>query len=517
MFFKLDSFALVGIDAIKITIEVHISRGLPGCIIVGLPGKAVNESRLRVRSAVLNSGYDFPIKKITVNLSPAYIKKEGSFYDLPIALSILAVSGQISSNIFCQSCFVGELSLDGKINPVRGIISMAEKTRALGKKNFFVPYSIANQASFIPSINIIACRELKEAVAALEDNEQLKKFIYIKKKEKSELNKKKNFELDLSDVKGQLKAKRALEIAVAGMHNIMLIGPPGSGKTMLARRAVSIMADLSLEECIEVTKIHSLSKSYSGDLLKERPFRNPHHTISRMSLIGGGINPRPGEISLSHKGILFLDEFSQFSRFLIEDLRQPLEDKKITITRNNSSFCFPCNFMLVVAVNPCFCGYLGDDSRKCECSIREIKKFWRNMSGPIVDRIDMKVVVARLKEESFIKTEGGESSGEIRKRVGKAVLIQKNRFKSKNINYNSEANTIFVNKWLSSDKSLRDLIFMISKRYKLTARGMVSILKVSRTIADLEENGQISEQHIIEAAAFRTGFYKSLDSTGNSL
>ncbi len=514
MFFKLDSFALIGIDAIRVTIEVHISRGLPGCIIVGLPGKAVNESRLRVRSAVLNSGYEFPIKKITVNLSPAYIKKEGSFYDLPIALSILAVSGQINSRIFCQSCFVGELSLNGKINAVRGVISMAEKASTLGKKNLFVPYDIACQASFIPGVNIIACRELKDAVAALEDSKKLKKFIYIEKKDARDPNRETEFNLDLSDVKGQLKAKRALEIAAAGMHNIMMIGPPGSGKTMLARRAVSVMADLDLKECIEVTKIHSLSKSYTGDLLKKRPFRNPHHTISRMSLIGGGTSPRPGEISLSHKGILFLDEFSQFSRLLIEDLRQPLEDKKITITRNNLSFCFPCDFMMIVAVNPCFCGYLGDDSRKCICSVREIKKFWKNLSGPIIDRIDMRVIAARLKEESFIKTEGGESSKEVKKRVKKAVLIQKKRFAAKQIDYNSGANIIHINKWLSADKNLRDLIHMISKRYRLTARGMVSILKVSRTIADLEESTEICEQHVIEAAAYRTGFYQDPGSPG---
>ncbi len=514
MFFKLDSFALAGIDAIKVTIEVHISRGLPGCIIVGLPGKAVNESRLRVRSAVLNSGYDFPIKKIIVNLSPAYIKKEGSFYDLPIALSILAVSGQINSNIFHRSCFVGELSLNGKINAVRGIISMAEKASDLGKNNFFVPYAIANQASFIPSINVIACRDLKEVVAALEDSKQLKKFIYVEKNGDRDPGKEDNFNLDLSDVKGQLKAKRALEIAAAGMHNIMLIGPPGSGKTMLARRAVSLMAGMTLEECIEVTKIHSLSKSYTGDLLKERPFRNPHHTISRMSLIGGGSNPRPGEISLSHKGILFLDEFSQFPRMLIEDLRQPLEDKKITITRNNLSFCFPCSFMLVVAANPCFCGYLGDDSRKCTCSIREVKKFRRNLSGPILDRIDMNVVVARLKEDSFFKAGRGEGSRDIRKRVKKAVLIQNKRFKAKKIKYNSGANMAHIDKWLLVDKSLTELIYMISKRYRLTARGMVSIIKVSRTIADLDESTEIREQHVIEAAAYRTGSYQDPDSRG---
>jgi len=502
MFFKLDSFTLTGIDAIKVTVEIHISRGLPDFIIVGLPGKAVNESRQRVRSAIINSGFEFPVKKIIVNLSPADIRKDGSFYDLPIALSILAASDQIGGSIIRRSCFIGELSLDGSINPVRGLISMAEKARAAKKKYFFVPLRIARQASFIPGISIVACKNLLETVEALSGEKQIKKFIYKNKNVPDEGN----FSgPDFRDVKGQLKAKRALEIAVSGRHNIMLIGPPGSGKTMLAQRAVSIMPDLNLTECIEVTKIYSLYEKYVNRLIRQRPFRNPHHTVSRMGLIGGGANPRPGEISLAHKGLLFLDEFSQFSKNLIEDLRQPLENKKVVITRNHMSYSFPCNFMLIAAINPCYCGYFGDDTKKCICSLREVKKFWKKMSGPVMDRIDMRVTAARLPESDFIKTGYAESSDKIRNRVKRSIDIQDERFRGKDIDYNSEIGIDMVNQWLKDNKKIRDLIYTISKKYNLTARGTVSILKVSRTIADLEESERIKDSHIIEAVHYRIG------------
>jgi magnesium chelatase family protein len=502
MFFKLDSFTLVGIDAIKVSVEIHISRGLPDFIIVGLPGKAVNESRQRVRSAIINSGFDFPVKKIIVNLSPADIKKDGSFYDLPIALSILAASSQIECKFFKDCCFIGELSLDGNINPVKGLISMAEKAQTLGKKYFFVPFSIAGQASFISGVNVVACKNLIETVEALSGERKILKFI-CRNKDISYKNDRVG--PDFKDVKGQLKAKRALEIAVSGRHNIILIGPPGSGKTMLAQRAVSIMPVLSLEECMEVTKIYSLYEKYVDNLIWQRPFRNPHHTASRTGLVGGGVNPRPGEISLAHRGVLFLDEFSQFSKNLIEDLRQPLENKKVVITRNHMSYSFPCNFMMIAAVNPCYCGFYGDESGRCVCSPREVKKFWKKMSGPVMDRIDMRVTVSRLPEGDFIKQGFSESSCEIRKRVKKSVDIQSERFKGKDINYNSEIKTDAVNKWMKDNRKIRELVYTISRRYKLTARGTVSILKVSRTIADLEGSESVEENHIAEAVHYRVG------------
>jgi len=486
MFFKLDSFALAGIDAIKVSVEVHISNGLPSFTIVGLPDKAISESRQRVRAAIINSGFKFPMKRIIINLSPADIRKEGAFYDLPIALSILAVSGQISSKLFNECCFVGELSLDGKINPVRGIISMAERAVKTGKNFFIVPQKIAHQASLIKDINIVQGENLNEVVKIFCRCSDLKKYVYKDTKNKI-LPNDNYYDLDLKDVKGQLKAKRALEIAVSGMHNFMMIGPPGAGKTMLAQRAITIMPQLSISECIEVTKIYSLYKKYSGELIQKRPFRSPHHTISRVGLTGGGKSPKPGEISLS-------------------DLRQPLENKKVVIARNNISYCFPCSFMLIVATNPCHCGYFGDEKKKCVCSLREVRKFWKNLSGPIVDRIDMRVKISRLKKCDFIKIGQGESSSEIKKRVKRCIEIQQRRFEGKKFKYNSEASPDVINSWIRDNKEIRNILSKISDNYNLTARGMASILKVARTIADLDEREAIRTQHVLEALQYRAGY-----------
>jgi magnesium chelatase family protein len=490
MFFSLDSFALIGIDAIKVSVEVHISNGLPSFTIVGLPDKAINESRQRVRAAIINSGFKFPMKRIIINLSPANIKKEGAFYDLPIAVSILAVSGQIESNYFKQSCFIGELSLDGMINSVRGIISMTERAVLIGKKYFFVPNSNSFQASVLKNINIIPCRNLKEVLEFLSDKKKLIKNIY--RTANNLFNDNNHYDVDMSDIKGQLKAKRALEI------------PPGAGKTMLAHRAITTMPDLSLEESIEVTKIYSLHKEYNGELINKRPFRRPHHTISRISFIGGGIIPKPGEISLSHRGVLFLDEFSQFPNNIIEDLRQPLENGNVIISRNNISNYFPCNFMLIIAINPCYCGFYGDEKKECICSIREVRKFWKKLSGPVLDRIDMRVYVPRLKKDDFLKDDSIEKSSEIKKRVRRCMNFRNRHFKGRKIHYNSETNINLINSWLKENKKVRELLPKMLEKYNLTARGVVSVLKVSRTIADLDNFENIQITHIMEALQYRT-------------